>query len=121
MTDWFDSYRQPDYARTGNVATQTITVAAGPVIMEDSVAPHSIEPQLRKLGMPTKLVKGVPTIDDDFVICSEGETLKPNQVNLLMLFNHLLSTVSVHFIAHVANRLTSFWVCCSSKSHPCSA
>lgn len=95
MTEWFEDYAQPDYARTGNKASQTIVVKAGPVMIEDGVASHAIEPQLRKLGMPTKLVKGVPTLDDDFTICTEGEVLKPNQVNLLMQFNHLLSTVRV--------------------------
>lgn len=97
VKDWFESYTQPDYARTGTVAQRTVTIPSGPVELEPGhIAPHSLEPQLRKLGMPTKLVKGVPTLENEFEICKEGQVLKPDQVNLLKLFNILMAQVRLY-------------------------
>jgi hypothetical protein len=52
---FFQKYRMADYARSGNVATETVVLGAGPLKFEHS---HTIEPQLRQLGLPTALVKG---------------------------------------------------------------
>ena len=51
---FFDEYRVPDYARSGNICQQTVMLDEGP-IPEFS---HSMEPQLRQLGLPTCLQKG---------------------------------------------------------------
>ncbi|XP_062578020.1 mRNA turnover protein 4 homolog, partial [Saccostrea cucullata] len=51
---FFDEYRVPDYARSGNPCQQTVMLDEGP-IPEFS---HSMEPQLRQLGLPTCLQKG---------------------------------------------------------------
>lgn len=47
---------------------------------------HSIEPGLRKLGVPTRLVKGRVELDGDFVVCREGEVLGSGQTTLLKMF-----------------------------------
>lgn len=54
MYSWFRSYSEGDYARSGNTATEDVTLNAGPLPM----FPHSLEPYLRQLGLPTSLVKG---------------------------------------------------------------
>lgn len=43
-----------DYARAGNKATFTVNLDPGPL----EQFPHSMEPQLRQLGLPTALKKG---------------------------------------------------------------
>lgn len=43
-----------DYARAGNKAQMDITLEEGPL----EQFPHSMEPQLRQLGLPTALKKG---------------------------------------------------------------
>lgn len=103
VTEWFESYKTPDFARTGNLATHTVTLAAGalhistlldparsnlgrtgPVkLAGDERAPSSMQSELAKLGLPSKLEKGVPTLNDDYIVCKEGAKLQPNQVNLL--------------------------------------
>ncbi|KAK5978381.1 Ribosome assembly factor mrt4, partial [Trichostrongylus colubriformis] len=45
----------PDFARAGHIPRETITVPEGPVPQ----FAFSMEPQLRKLGLPTKLDKGL--------------------------------------------------------------
>lgn len=54
LCSYFDNYRVADFARSGNVCQQTVMLDEGP-IPEFS---HSMEPQLRQLGLPTCLQKG---------------------------------------------------------------
>ena len=51
---WFTKYTEMDYARAGNKATFTVNLDPGPL----EQFPHSMEPQLRQLGLPTALKKG---------------------------------------------------------------
>ena len=49
---------------------------------------HSVEPTLRKLGVPTKLVKGKVVLESEepFVVCTEGQELGSGQTSLLKIF-----------------------------------
>lgn len=47
---------------------------------------HSVEPNLRKLGVPSRLVKGRVELDAEFVVCREGEVLGSGQTTLLKMF-----------------------------------
>jgi len=95
VTDWFESFKRSDFARTGNKATETFELPAGPIMINDDTAPHSLEPQFRKLGMSTSLLKGVPTLTAPHTVCKEGDTLNPNQVNLLKLFGKTFATFRI--------------------------
>lgn len=46
-----------------------------------------LEPQLRKLGMPTELKRGVPTLRQEFVVCKQGKRIDTNAAQIL---KHLL-------------------------------
>ncbi|CAD7688441.1 unnamed protein product [Nyctereutes procyonoides] len=52
-------------ARAGNKATFTMTLDPGPL----EQFPHSMEPQLRQLGLPTALKRGVVTLLSDHEVC----------------------------------------------------
>ncbi|XP_062499551.1 mRNA turnover protein 4 homolog [Corticium candelabrum] len=84
VTNWFDKYREMDYARSGSTSTLTVVLDAGP-LEEFS---HAIEPQLRQLGLPTTLKKGVITLLEDYQVCSLGDTLTPEQAKILKLLGH---------------------------------
>jgi hypothetical protein len=47
--------------------------------------PHSMEPQLRALGLHTTLVKGVPSLNTSHQLCKAGETLTSEQCRILKL------------------------------------
>ena len=45
---------------------------------------HSMEPHLRKLGLPTSLQKGVIMLLNDYTVCKEGDNLTSEQASLLV-------------------------------------
>lgn len=51
---YFNHFKEVDYARAGNHAQMDITLDEGPL----EQFTHSMEPQLRQLGLPTALKKG---------------------------------------------------------------
>ncbi|KAL4249068.1 Ribosome assembly factor mrt4 [Abortiporus biennis] len=89
VTEWFADFHPLDFARSGNVATQTFILPAGPIMQQHSTPPepfpHNEEPQLRKLGLSTKMVRGVPTLEVPHTVCTKGKKLTPEQTQLLKL------------------------------------
>ena len=55
VVEWFQDFQEKDHARSGFVATEEVVCQQGPL----SQFTHTMEPQLRKLGLPTALTKGV--------------------------------------------------------------
>ncbi|KAG0903103.1 hypothetical protein G6F59_006784 [Rhizopus arrhizus] len=97
---YFDEFVHPDYARSGAIATQTVTLPEGPVKRGADPMPHNMEPLIRSLGMPTSLKNGIVTLLVPYTICTEGETLTTNQAHLLKLFYHQLAEFKVDLISY---------------------
>ncbi|KAL7280144.1 mRNA turnover protein 4-like protein [Trametes coccinea BRFM310] len=99
VIEWFDDFKQPDFARTGNKASRTVILPAGPVMQQHSNPPepfpHNEEPQLRKLGLRTRMDRGVPTLDLPHTICEKGKTITPEQAQLLKLVGIKMVTFKV--------------------------
>uniref|UniRef100_A0AC34QLK5 Ribosome assembly factor mrt4 n=1 Tax=Panagrolaimus sp. JU765 TaxID=591449 RepID=A0AC34QLK5_9BILA len=91
LNDFVDT----DYARAGQVVDETITLEAGLLPQ----FPFSVEPQLRKLGLPVKLEKGEIHLIKDFPVCSEGDKLNPEQAKILKLLGHKLAEFRVKLLA----------------------
>jgi len=51
---WFGEFSEAEFSRAGNKATQTVYAVSGAI----PAFTHDMEPQLRKLGLPTSLEKG---------------------------------------------------------------
>ncbi|XP_061640009.1 mRNA turnover protein 4 homolog [Phyllopteryx taeniolatus] len=81
VQEYFGHYREMDYARSGNPAQMDVTLDEGPL----EQFPHSMEPQLRQLGLPTTLKKGVVTLLRDHTVCKCGDVLTPEQARILKL------------------------------------
>ncbi|KAL0069847.1 mRNA turnover and ribosome assembly protein [Marasmius tenuissimus] len=103
VIEWFADFHPPDFARSGNVATRTVVLPAGPVMQHHSDPPepfpHNEEPQLRKLGLSTRMNKGVPTIDVPHKICEKGKTLTSEQAQLLKLVGEKMVEFKVGLLA----------------------
>ena len=79
--EWFESFSRPEFARMGEISTVDLTLPAGPVTNNDGKPfPHSMEPQLRKLGLSTRMVAGVPSLATEHVVCHKGDQLTSEQV-----------------------------------------
>ncbi|KAI9831356.1 MAG: hypothetical protein M1819_005130 [Sarea resinae] len=94
IISYFSTYAQTDFARAGVHATRDFTVPAGTVYSQGGEIPaeedvpmaHSLEQTVRKMGMPTSLVKGKVTLDQPYTVCKEGSVLNSHQTALLKLF-----------------------------------
>ncbi|KAM4876536.1 mRNA turnover protein 4 homolog [Thomomys bottae] len=91
VNEWFKEYTQMDLARAGNKAAFTVSLAPGPL----EQFPHSMDPQLRQLGLPTALKKGVVTLLSDYEVCKEGDVLTPEQARVLKLFGYEMAEFKV--------------------------
>ncbi|KAG7088323.1 hypothetical protein E1B28_012332 [Marasmius oreades] len=103
VIDWFADFHPPDFARAGNVASRTVVLPAGPVMQHHSDPPepfpHNEEPQLRKLGLSTKMNRGVPTLEIPHNLCEKGKPLTAEQAQLLKLIGEKMVVFRVGLIA----------------------
>lgn len=107
ITEYFSSLSKTDFARAGTVATREFVVPAGIVYSmggemaaeEDVPMTHSLEPELRKLNMPTTLTKGKITLQNPYTVCREGEVLDSRQTRLLKLFGVATAEFTVQLLA----------------------
>jgi mRNA turnover protein 4 len=77
---WAEEYEEIEYARSGFVTSESLELPEGSLPQFD----HSMEPQLRRLGMPTSLQKGIITLIKPFKVCQKGDVLTPEQAQILV-------------------------------------
>ncbi|KXZ52184.1 hypothetical protein GPECTOR_10g814 [Gonium pectorale] len=83
----FEKYVHEDFARVGSKATHDFRLTAGALSGPMGPLPHTLEPQLRKFGLPTKLNKGVVELLADYTVCRTGQKLDANAAGLLRVFD----------------------------------
>ncbi len=118
VVTFFADYHPVDFARAGVEAQHDFTIPAGVVystageVPEEHDVPmeHSIEPELRRLGVPTRMVKGKVVLGDEngegegYTVCKEGQVLDSRQTRLLKLFSVCMSEFRVNVLAYVSLR-----------------
>ncbi|KAE9576761.1 Ribosome assembly factor mrt4 [Colletotrichum fructicola] len=115
VLEYFKGVSPVDFARAGTVATRDFVIPPGVVYATGGEVPaehdvpmeHSIEPELRRLGMPTRMIKGRVCLGDadgssgeGYTVCKEGDTLDSRQTRLLKLFSICLSEFKVQVMAY---------------------
>ncbi|XP_002154208.1 mRNA turnover protein 4 homolog [Hydra vulgaris] len=93
VKEWFEKFSEVDYARSGNTATQTVTIPEGP--LDENSFQYTMEPVLRALGLPVILQKGVIHLTQEYTVCKEGDTLSPEQCKVLKLFSYPLAVFHI--------------------------
>ena len=104
---YFGNFAKTDFARAGTAASRGFTIPAGTVysmggeIAEDADVPmsHSLEPELRKLNVPTTLNKGKITLESPYSVCNEGDVLDSRQTRLLKLFGVATADFTIQLLA----------------------
>lgn len=97
ILDRLQTYEAANFPRSGFIATDEFSIKAG--ILEDQ--PFAIEPQLRKLGLSTKLDNGKVRLTQDTVVCHKGQKLTPEQCKILEIFGIEMALMHIHVIAHL--------------------
>ena len=88
LEEVFEMNEEPVFAKVGSTAGRTVVVEAGPL---EGYA-HDMEPQLRKEGLPCRLVRGVVEVTARHVVCTEGEPIGAKEGRLLRLLGEELGT-----------------------------
>eukprot|EP00003_Mantamonas_plastica_P022140 TRINITY_DN3711_c0_g2_i1.p1 TRINITY_DN3711_c0_g2~~TRINITY_DN3711_c0_g2_i1.p1 ORF type:complete len:278 (+),score=108.98 TRINITY_DN3711_c0_g2_i1:242-1075(+) len=96
---FFDEYGVDDYARSGFEATERVAFPKG----QQEQFVHSLEPALRKLGMPCKVDNGLVALTRDWVLCEQGEELTPEQARLLKYYDIKMARFAIELRCHWAN------------------
>jgi mRNA turnover protein 4 len=105
---YFQEFVKADYARGGVVASETVTLPAGPLSMDALAAPGddvdgafvptSMDKQLRQWGLPSRIDKGKVVLDSDFTVCKSGSVLTHDQARLLKVFGKKMATFQVQVV-----------------------
>ena len=105
VLSFFDEFRRTDYSRAFALASRTFTIPEGIVYSrggeisqeEDVPLAHSLEPTVRKWGLPTRLVKGkvMLEVEGGYTVCKEGDILSSDQTALLKCFGVALAEFKV--------------------------
>ncbi|EEB08319.1 mRNA turnover protein MRT4 [Schizosaccharomyces japonicus yFS275] len=112
---YFESFVQNDYARAGAIAPFSVIIPEGPVysragqipVEDDILLAHTLEPQVRQLGMPTTLKNGVVTLLTDFTLAKEGEPLDSRQTRLLKLFGITAAEFKVKLLGYYVKKTST--------------
>ncbi|KAJ9497495.1 mRNA turnover and ribosome assembly protein [Exophiala xenobiotica] len=118
IEEYFQDSLNLDYARSGTAATREVVIPPGQLHTmygvdggEEDPLPIQIEPTLRKLGIPTRIVKGKVVLeerpegamdDDDeegYLVCREGDTLDSRQTNILKILGVRMSEFKMNLKA----------------------
>ncbi|KAG5961341.1 mRNA turnover and ribosome assembly protein [Claviceps arundinis] len=114
ILDYFANFEPVDFARAGATSPRDFTIPAGVVYSTAGEVPieydvpltHTIEPELRKLNVPTRMVKGKVVLGEEsgegegYRVCKEGDVLDSRQTRLLKLFGVCVSQFKVKLLAY---------------------
>ena len=95
VENFFEEYEEPDFLRTGGVALENVEIPEGPLPQFS----HAMEPQLRALGLPTSLKKGIIHLVTSYTVCKQGEKVSGEQAQILKLLEYRHASFRIEVIA----------------------
>lgn len=110
LISYLETLEQGDFARPGSLATESVTVPAGPLMTSDGLpVPSNLEGQVRQCGLPVTLIRGVVVVPEgpERVICNEGDKLTADQARLLKLLNHQMVTFRIRLLTRYRDGIVS--------------
>ncbi|KAI1094319.1 ribosomal protein L10 [Rostrohypoxylon terebratum] len=111
------SQDKTDFARAGAISPRDFVVPYGTLYSTGGEVPaeydvpigHTLEPELRRLGVPVRMIKGRVALEEGpegpqesggYVVCREGDVLDSRQTRLLKLFSVCLSEFKIKILAY---------------------
>lgn len=85
LREKFFTWRESSSLTPGQTATEDVILPAGRGHF--TKFSNTIEPYLRKLGLPTKLHEGIIEVLKDYVVCRAGEVVNPEKCKILKLLD----------------------------------
>eukprot|EP00668_Euglena_longa_P028835 GGOE01036163.1.p1 GENE.GGOE01036163.1~~GGOE01036163.1.p1 ORF type:complete len:236 (-),score=94.50 GGOE01036163.1:378-1055(-) len=98
VKDFFKNWSAEEFAAMGDIADRTITLPKGPLNADQF--PVTMDPYLRKLGLNTKVERGVIHLLEDKPLAVEGEPLTAEGSRLLKMLGHKISVFRINLTAH---------------------
>jgi len=92
---YFSNFRELHFARPGFKATKKFTIPEGPL----ENCPPQMEPRLRKLGLRTKLNKGIVELTEPTIVCEKHDLLSTQQAQILELFEVKMAEFYLEILA----------------------
>ena len=108
VMSFFENYKQPDFARAGNVAPRDVYITSEMVANQPVTM---LEQQFQKQKLPIQIVNGKLVImnqKDKFRLCKHGETLSVEQCNALKTFGIMLSEFHVQLLCRWSSSTNEF-------------
>jgi mRNA turnover protein 4 len=108
VQDYFENLAEPDFARSGFVATRDV------VITNEMLANHPVsmmEQQFRKQGLPVRIDNGIIVLLEgltEYRLCKEGETLSPEKCKALSHFGIKMSEFRVKLVCYWSRKAGEF-------------
>ena len=116
VSSYFSSFSPVDFARAGALAPRSFHLPAGLVYSTGGEVPpshdvpmsHTVEPELRKLGVPVRMLRGKVVLGGDesgegsegYTVCKAGDTLDARQTRLLRIFSVCMAEFRVRIVAY---------------------
>lgn len=118
VEEYFETFTDSDYARSGTEAAQKVRIPPGEIRTqygvsggENDLLPMQIEPQLRKLGVPTRIKGGKVILEEaaegamiaeeeaGYLVCKEGDILDSRQTSILKILGVRMAEFKVELRA----------------------
>mmetsp|Transcript_6289 Transcript_6289/g.22101 ORF Transcript_6289/g.22101 Transcript_6289/m.22101 type:complete len:219 (-) Transcript_6289:2285-2941(-) len=85
-------YEVPEYAHVGSIAADTVEIPAGPLHGVNGILAQTLEPIVRKQGLPTRQHQGTVELTKNYKVCTVGDQLNAQQACLLRVLGYKLET-----------------------------
>lgn len=104
VVSFFSTYAEDDFARSGFEATGRVFVKKGSL---EQFEPNQIQ-NLRLVGMPVDLKKGLVTLSQDLTVCEQGEKLTPEKAKILEFLGIRMAKFRIVLRCHYSKDQSKF-------------
>jgi len=95
---FFGNFKRLEFPHSGFVAKKDFIIPPGP--LNKNKFPSTLEPQLRSLGLPIKLIRGIIHVENKFPVCRKGQVLNSKKSRILKFFGKRQEITTIEIKAY---------------------